>query len=160
MNKALAELDNAIKCARLQEGQALGCTVEWLEMIQESIQEALEGAEHEQRDAQYWKVAAETQKENNIAILKEVERLRKMYEREREIAEQAQKNAESWKEYGENELRTNYTLIFNLQKKENLLTHAIQSLESIRDHSTDKDSARAASEAVKLIKRIQEGKQS
>lgn len=129
MNKALAELDNAIKCARLREGQALACTVEWLEMIQESMQEALE----------------------------EVERLRKMYEREREIAEQAQKNAESWKEYGENESRTNYTLIFNLQKKENLLTHAIQSLESIRDHSTDKDSARAASEAVKLIKRIQEG---
>ncbi|BFH12752.1 hypothetical protein WJ0W_004617 [Paenibacillus melissococcoides] len=95
--------------------------------------------------------------ESEQAAWKEVERLRKMYEREREIAESAQKNAEYWKEYGENELRTTYTLIFNLQKKENLLTHAIQSLESIRDHSTDKDSARAASEAVKLIKRIQEG---
>lgn len=119
MNKALAELDNAIKCARLQEDQALACTVEWLEMIQESMQEALE----------------------------KVERLRKMYEREREIAESAQKNAEFWKKYGE-----------NLQQKENLLTHAIQSLESIRDHSTDKASARAASEAVKLIQRIQEEK--
>ncbi|MFD3271499.1 hypothetical protein ACE3MS_15370 [Paenibacillus dendritiformis] len=50
--------------------------VEWLEMIKESMQEALEGAEHEKRDAQYWKVAAETQKENNLTILKEVERLK------------------------------------------------------------------------------------
>lgn len=38
-------------------------------------------AENEQRDAQYWKVAAETQKENNLAILKEVERLKEENER-------------------------------------------------------------------------------
>lgn len=73
MNKALAELDNAIKCARLQEDQALACTVEWLEMIQESIQEALEEVEQLKWDIRGLKYRQEVHKDFANQIHKQLQ---------------------------------------------------------------------------------------
>ncbi|PZM62594.1 hypothetical protein [Paenibacillus dendritiformis] len=51
-----------------------------------------------------------------LAYLKEINRLRGLYERERDIAEQAQRDAEQWKTAAENQQHSNYTLIQEVER--------------------------------------------
>lgn len=46
-----------------------------LEIARQEIERLREIAEHEQRDAQYWKVSAENQQHSNFKLIEEVERL-------------------------------------------------------------------------------------
>jgi hypothetical protein len=40
MKDVIEEVKNAIKCAKTQEGEALYCTAEWLEMVLGALEEA------------------------------------------------------------------------------------------------------------------------
>lgn len=68
----------------------------------EEVERLHDIAEQAQRDAEQWKTAAETQKENNLAILKEVERLKEENEALKEERQEWQVVADQgWHAAGE-----------------------------------------------------------
>jgi hypothetical protein len=40
LNSVIEEVENAVKCAKTQDGEALACTVEWLEMVLDALKDA------------------------------------------------------------------------------------------------------------------------
>jgi hypothetical protein len=39
-NSVIEEVKNAVECAKAQEGEAISCTAEWLEMVLEELEAA------------------------------------------------------------------------------------------------------------------------
>lgn len=40
LTHVIEEVRNAVECAKLQDGEALACTVEWLEMVLKALEDA------------------------------------------------------------------------------------------------------------------------